>query len=161
MVILMRKKLKKLAKNGLKHFSKQNKNLIIVDTAGRHKDEIELLKEMKRLNKIVKPDEIILVIDGTLGQSAFNQAKAFAERTDIGSIIVTKLDGTAKGGGAISAAVATKAPIKYIGVGEDVTELEKFDPKGFAGRILGMGDIKGLLEQVERAQIQMRTELKK
>ena len=108
---------------------------------------------MKRLNKIVKPDEIILVIDGTLGQSAFNQAKAFAERTDIGSIIVTKLDGTAKGGGAASAAAATKAPIKYIGVGEDVTELEKFDPKGFAGRILGMGDIKGLLEQVERAQI--------
>ena len=147
------KKAEKLAKNGLKHFSKQNKNLIIVDTAGRHKDEIELLKEMKRLNKIVKPDEIILVIDGTLGQSAFNQAKAFAERTDIGSIIVTKLDGTAKGGGAISAAAATKAPIKYIGVGEDVTELEKFDPKGFAGRILGMGDIKGLLEQVERAQI--------
>ncbi|MHA2277020.1 MAG: signal recognition particle protein Srp19, partial [Candidatus Kariarchaeaceae archaeon] len=87
------------------------------------------------------------------GQRAFSQANAFSETTNIGSIIVTKLDGTAKGCGAISAASATRAPIKFIGLGEDIVELEKFDPKGFAGRILGLGDITGIIDQVERAQI--------
>jgi signal recognition particle subunit SRP54 len=148
------KKATKLALNGVKHFVDAKKNVIIVDTAGRHKEEKELLKEMETLNKKVNPDEIILVIDGTLGQGAFNQANAFAETTDIGSIIVTKLDGTAKGGGAISAAAATRAPIKFIGLGEDVREFEKFDPKGFAGRILGLGDISGILDQVQRAEIE-------
>lgn len=142
----------KLASNGIKAFS-ETKDIILVDTAGRHKEEEELLKEMLKLEKKTKPDEIILVIDGTLGQSAFSQAKAFAAITDIGSIIVTKLDGTAKGGGAISAAAATSAPIKFIGVGEDVKELEKFNPKGFAGRILGMGDLEAILDEVKRAQI--------
>lgn len=143
----------KLATRGIKHFKEAKKNVIIVDTAGRHKEEKSLLKEMKNLDKKVKPDEIILVIDGTLGQSAYIQANAFAESTNIGSIIVTKLDGTAKGGGAISAAAATNAPIKFIGVGEDITELEKFDPKGFAGRILGLGDIAGIIDEVQRANI--------
>ncbi|OLS23319.1 MAG: Signal recognition particle 54 kDa protein [Candidatus Heimdallarchaeota archaeon LC_2] len=143
----------KIASKGIKHLTDAGKNIIIVDTAGRHKEEKDLLKEMVKLDKKVKPDEIILVIDGTLGQSAFNQAKAFAQTTNIGSIIVTKLDGTAKGGGAISAAAATGAPIKFIGLGEDITELEKFDPKGFASRILGLGDITGIIDQVERAQI--------
>ncbi|MHA2503028.1 MAG: signal recognition particle receptor subunit alpha [Candidatus Kariarchaeaceae archaeon] len=143
----------KLATTGIDKFTKDGKNLIIVDTAGRHKEEKDLLKEMVTLNKKIKPHEIILVIDGTLGQSAFNQAKAFAETTDIGSIIVTKLDGTAKGGGAISAAAATQAPIKFVGMGEDITEFEKFNPKGFAGRILGIGDLEGLLDQVQSAQI--------
>ncbi len=143
----------KLATRGVKHF-KDTKNVIIIDTAGRHKEEKDLIKEMKELSKKTKPHEIILVIDGTLGQSAYGQAKAFAEATPIGSIIVTKLDGSAKGGGAISAAAATGAPIKFIGTGEDIKQLEKFNPKGFAGRILGMGDIESILEQVERAQIQ-------
>ncbi|MHA2031753.1 MAG: signal recognition particle receptor subunit alpha [Candidatus Kariarchaeaceae archaeon] len=143
----------KIASNGIKHLTEVGKNVIIVDTAGRHKEEKELLKEMVKLDKKVKPHEIILVIDGTLGQSAFSQANAFSETTNIGSIIVTKLDGTAKGGGAISAAAATRAPIKFIGLGEDIVELEKFDPKGFAGRILGLGDITGIIDQVERAQI--------
>lgn len=143
----------KIATKGLKHLTEAGKNVIIVDTAGRHKEEKELLKEMVKLNKKVKPHEIILVIDGTLGQSAYTQATAFADTTNIGSIIVTKLDGTAKGGGAISAAAATHAPIKFIGLGEDIAELEKFDPKGFAGRILGLGDITGIIDQVERAQM--------
>ena len=149
------KKAEKIAKNGIKHFKDAGKNLIIVDTAGRHKEEKELLKEMKRLEKVVEPDEIILVIDGTLGQSAYNQAKAFAETaSNIGSIIVTKLDGTAKGGGAISAAAATGAPIKFVGLGEDIKDFERFNPKGFAGRILGIGDMEGLLDQVKAAQIE-------
>ncbi|MHA2170723.1 MAG: AAA family ATPase, partial [Candidatus Kariarchaeaceae archaeon] len=147
------KKAVKLAKNGIKHFTEAKKNVILIDTAGRHKEETELLKEMEQLDKQVKPHEIILVVDGTLGQSAYSQANAFSQSTQIGSIIVTKLDGTAKGGGAISAAAATQAPIKFIGVGEAITELEKFDPKGFAGRILGLGDLDGILDQVQRAQI--------
>ncbi len=144
----------KLASNGIKQF-KDEKNVIIVDTAGRHKEETELLKEMVKLQKKTKPDEIILVIDGTLGQSAYGQAKAFAKITNIGSIIVTKLDGTAKGGGAISAAAATSAPIKFIGTGEDIKDLEKFNPKGFAGRILGMGDLDAIIDEVKRAQIDL------
>jgi len=143
----------KLAEKGIKYFTEKKKNVIIVDTAGRHKEEKSLLKEMIQLDKKIHPTEIILVIDGTLGQEAYNQANEFAKTTKIGSIIVTKLDGTAKGGGAISAAVATGAPIKFIGVGEAITELEKFNPKGFAGRILGLGDLEGILEQVERSQI--------
>lgn len=142
----------KLAENGIKEFRK-SKDVIIIDTAGRHKEELALLKEMQKLEKKSKPDEIILVIDGTLGQSAYIQAKAFAETTDIGSIIVTKLDGTAKGGGAISAAAATRAPIKFIGLGEDIKQIEKFNPRGFAGRILGMGDMDAIIDEVQRAQI--------
>jgi len=143
----------KLASKGIEHFKKEKKNVIIVDTAGRHKEETNLIKEMKKIDKKIKPDEIILVIDGTLGQTANRQARAFADATTIGSIIVTKLDGTAKGGGAISASAETQAPIKFIGVGEDINDLERFDPKGFASRILGLGDIAGILDQVERAQI--------
>lgn len=143
----------KLATEGIKHFTREKKHVIIVDTAGRHKEEVDLIKEMKKIDKKIKPQEIILVIDGTLGQTATKQARAFADATAVGSIIVTKLDGTAKGGGAISAAAETNAPIKFIGVGEEITELEKFDPKGFAGRILGLGDLEGILDQVQRAQI--------
>ncbi|MCW3993064.1 MAG: signal recognition particle receptor subunit alpha, partial [Candidatus Bathyarchaeota archaeon] len=97
----------KLASEGLKQF--RNKDLIILDTAGRHKEEKELIKEMKLLEKKIKPDEIIMVIDGTIGQQAMVQAKAFNEATPIGSILVTKLDGSARGGGALSAVSATGA----------------------------------------------------
>ena len=143
----------KIAQKGVKQFNKEGKNLIIVDTAGRHKEEKALIKEMQELNKKLKPDEIILVIDGTLGQTAFSQATAFAQATPIGSIIVTKLDGTAKGGGAISAAAATRAPIKFIGTGEKIADLEEFDPTRFVSRILGMGDLEALLEEVKRANV--------
>ncbi len=143
----------KIAKNGIKHFKEKRKNLILVDTAGRHKEEKSLIKEMKELNKKLKPQEIILVIDGTLGQKAKIQAMEFHEATPIGSIIVTKLDSTAKGGGAISASASTGAPIKYIGLGEKVNDIEKFEPKKFVGRILGLGDIETLLEEVKKAQL--------
>jgi signal recognition particle subunit SRP54 len=149
------KKAVKLATKGIKHFESKEKDLIIVDTAGRHKEESSLINEMKDLANKVKPDEIILVIDGTLGQSAYSQAKAFSEATNIGSIIVTKLDGTAKGGGAISASAATGAPIKFIGLGEDIALLEEFDPKKFVGRILGLGDLESLLDEVKRANIEI------
>ncbi|RLI17502.1 signal recognition particle protein Srp19, partial [Candidatus Bathyarchaeota archaeon] len=114
----------KIALEGLKLF--KDKDIIIVDTAGRHKEEKELIKEMKMLEKNIKPDEIMLVIDGTIGQQAMVQAKAFNEATPIGSILVTKLDGSARGGGALSAVAATGAPIKFIGTGEKIGDIEPF-----------------------------------
>lgn len=136
-----------IAKKGLEQFKGQS--LIIIDTAGRHKDETGLIEEMESLSEVVKPSEAILVIDGTIGQQAQDQAKAFAEATDVGSIIVTKLDGSAKGGGALSAVAEIGAPIKFIGTGETIDDFEAFDPERFISRLLGMGDIKTLIEKAE------------
>ena len=143
----------KIAFNGLKHFA--DKDLIIIDTAGRHKEEQELIKEMKMLEKNIKPDEVMLVIDGTIGQQAMVQAKAFNEATPIGSILVTKLDGSARGGGALSAVAATNAPIKFVGTGEKIEDIEPFIPSRFVGRLLGMGDLETLLEKVREAEVKV------
>jgi len=128
----------KIVKKALETFKRVD--VILIDTAGRHKEEKGLLKEMKELAKALKPDEIILVIDGMIGQRAYEQAKAFAEATPIGSIIVTKLDGSARGGGALTAAAATGAPIKFIGVGEKIEDLEPYVPQRFVARLLGIPD---------------------
>ena len=143
----------KVVNEGLKQFS--DKELIIVDTAGRHKEEKELIKEMKNLEKKIKPDEVMMVIDGTIGQQALIQAQTFHEATPIGSILVTKLDGSARGGGALSAVAATGAPIKFIGTGEKVEDIEQFIPSRFVGRLLGMGDLETLLEKVHDAEIKV------
>jgi signal recognition particle subunit SRP54 len=143
----------KVVMQGLKQFA--DKDLVIVDTAGRHKEEQELIKEMKILEKNIKPEEVMLVIDGTIGQQALAQARAFNEATPIGSIIVTKLDGSARGGGALSAVAATRAPIKFIGTGEKVEDIEPFIPSRFVGRLLGMGDLETLLEKVHEAEIRV------
>ncbi|MEM2118746.1 MAG: signal recognition particle protein Srp54 [Candidatus Bathyarchaeia archaeon] len=143
----------KIVNEGLKHFA--DKDVILVDTSGRHKEEQELIKEMKMLEKNIKPDEVMLVIDGTIGQQATTQAKAFHEATPIGSILVTKLDGSARGGGALSAVAATGAPIKFIGTGEKVEDIEAFVPSRFVGRLLGMGDLETLLEKVREAEIKV------
>ncbi|MEM3441673.1 MAG: signal recognition particle protein Srp54 [Candidatus Bathyarchaeia archaeon] len=143
----------KVVFEGLKQFG--DKDLIIVDTAGRHKEEQELIKEMKTLEAKIKPDEVMLVIDGTIGQQALIQAKAFHEATPIGAIIVTKLDGSARGGGALSAVAATGAPIKFIGTGEKTEDIEPFVPSRFIGRLLGMGDLETLLEKVREAEIKV------
>ncbi len=145
----------KLAKKGFSEMKKRGIELILLDTSGRHREETGLIKEMKNISKAVKPQEIILVIDGTLGQQAGSQAAAFKKATDIGSIVITKLDGSAKGGGALSAAAATQAPIKFIGTGEGMDAIEPFNPTKFAGRLLGMSDIKGLIEKVREAQIEI------
>ncbi|MBU7031923.1 MAG: signal recognition particle protein [Theionarchaea archaeon] len=141
----------KLAKEGVAHFTGKKIDLIIVDTAGRHKEETGLIEEMKRISKAIDPDEVILVIDGTIGQQAYQQAEAFMEATNIGSIIITKLDGSAKGGGALSAVHATGAPIKFIGEGEKIDALEEFDPKRYVARLLGLGDLESLLAKVTEA----------
>ena len=143
----------KVVQAGLKLFN--DKDIVIVDSAGRHKEEQELIKEMKTLEKSIKPDEVMMVIDGTIGQQALIQAKAFHEATPIGSILVTKLDGSARGGGALSAVAATGAPIKFIGTGEKVEDIEQFIPSRFVGRLLGMGDLETLLEKVQEAEIKV------
>ncbi len=143
----------KVVSEGLKAF--REKDLVIVDTAGRHKEEQELIKEMKALEHKIKPDEVVMVIDGTIGQQALIQAKSFHEATPIGAIIVTKLDGSARGGGALSAVAATGAPIKFIGTGEKIEDIEAFIPSRFVGRLLGMGDLETLLEKVKEAEIKV------
>ncbi len=143
----------KVVREGLKVFA--DKDLIIVDTAGRHKEEKDLIKEMKDLEKNIHPDEVIMVIDGTIGQQALIQAKSFHEATPIGAIIVTKLDGSSRGGGALSAVAATGAPIKFIGTGEKIEDIESFVPSRFVGRLLGMGDLETLLEKVHDAEVKV------
>jgi signal recognition particle subunit SRP54 len=142
----------KVAKAGKKFFA-DSKNVIIIDTAGRHKEEKGLLQEMKGIVEGVKPDHNVLVIDGTIGQQCYNQALAFHQASPIGGIVVTKLDGAAKGGGALAAAAATGSRIFYIGTGERIDDLEEFQPTRFVGRLLGMGDIKALIEMVQQAEV--------
>jgi len=139
-----------LSKRGVEHF--KDTEVVILDTSGRHKEEEALIKEMQQIEAAVNPHEVILVLDGTIGQQATAQASAFKDATDIGSIIVSKLDGTARGGGALSGVAATGAPIKFIGTGEKVDDLEAFIPSRFIGRLLGMGDIEGLIAKVKEAE---------
>ncbi|MEM3185834.1 MAG: signal recognition particle receptor subunit alpha [Conexivisphaerales archaeon] len=145
----------KIANDGKGYFVSKGKNLIIVDTAGRHKEERSLLDEMRRMEESISPDLTLLVIDGTIGQQAYNQALAFAKTTKVGGLVVTKLDGTAKGGGALTAAAATGSKILFVSNGERVDDIEEFSPTRFAGRILGMGDIKGLIEKVKLAEAEI------
>lgn len=135
-------------------------NIIIIDTAGRHGygEEEALLKEMQEIAKAVNPDEIMLVIDAAIGQKAYDLASRFHKATPIGSIIVTKLDGTAKGGGALSAVAATNAPIKFIGTGEKIPEIEVFDPRRFVGRLLGLGDLPTLIEKLKSLEYSSEAE---
>lgn len=142
----------KIASDGVKKFLDEKYNTIIIDTAGRHKEEKALLKEMKELTDKIKPDEIVLVVDGNLGQAAHDQAAAFAEVTKVGSVIVTKMDGSAKGGGSLSAAVAANVPIKFLADGEDIDSLEEFNPTSFVGRLIGVGDLEGLLKEVREME---------
>jgi len=140
----------KVVKEGLDKFKRSN-DVIIVDTSGRHKLEDDLIQEMKDIFKATKPDEKLLVMDATVGQQAGPQAKAFNDAVDITGIVLTKLDGTAKGGGALSAAAEVGAPIVFIGTGEHASDFETFDPARFISRLLGMGDIKSLLEKAEES----------
>jgi signal recognition particle subunit SRP54 len=138
--------------NGVNHFKNNNKNIIIVDTTGRHKEEGDLLEEMKLVSKKIKPNYVMLVIDGTIGQASKGQASAFHESVPVGGIIVTKLDGSAKGGGSLIAASTTGSSIFFIGTGERVGDLEPFSPTRFVGRLLGMGDLQALLSHAQELE---------
>ena len=142
----------KIVENGLKHFKNSNLDIILIDTAGRHKQEKDLLEEMKQINKVATPDLALLVIDGTIGQQCFAQAEAFHKTVPVGGIIITKLDSSAKGGGAIAASTATGAQVMYIGTGERIDDLEIFSPTRFVGRLLGMGDIQAVLDLAKRLE---------
>jgi signal recognition particle subunit SRP54 len=137
----------KIVREGMEKFD--GFDIIIIDTSGRHSLENDLVDEMKRIANVAQPDEKFLVIDAVMGQTAGPQAKAFHDAITLTGVIITKMDGTAKAGGALSAVQATKAPVVFIGTGEHVEELEKFNPPGFISRLLGMGDLKALMEQAE------------
>ncbi|MDA4132103.1 MAG: signal recognition particle protein Srp19 [Thaumarchaeota archaeon] len=135
-----------------KKFFEESKNLIIIDTAGRHKEEKSLLDEMSSIVAKVKPDVNLLIVDGTIGQQCYNQALAFHKISPVGGIVVTKLDGAAKGGGALAAVAATGAKICFIGTGERFDDLEEFSSTRFVGRLLGMGDLKSLLDMAKQLE---------
>lgn len=139
----------KIGKRGLEAAKSADANLIIFDTAGRLQIDTDLIEEIKELKKAVQPDEILLVADSALGQEAVNVAKHFHEAVGCTGIILTKLDGDARGGAALSMKSITEVPIKFMGLGEKPDEFEVFHPDRLASRILGMGDVVSL---VERAQ---------
>jgi len=141
-----------IVKNGLKYFESQPLDVILIDTAGRHKGEQDLLEEMVRIKEAADPDLSLLVIDGTIGQQCYAQAEAFHKIIPVGGVIITKLDSSAKGGGALAASAATGAQIMYIGTGERIDDLEKFSPTRFVGRLLGMGDIQAVLDLAKRLE---------
>ena len=123
----------------------------IVDTAGRHALEDDLIAEIEEIEREVDPDRSLLVLDAAIGQGAKEQAREFDDAVGIGGVVVTKLDGTAKGGGALTAVNETGSSIAFLGTGETVQDIERFEPNGFISRLLGMGDLKQLSERVERA----------
>jgi signal recognition particle subunit SRP54 len=141
------KKAIKILKAGLKQF--KDDDVVIIDTSGRHSLEDSLIKEIMELSQEAKADERLLVMDASIGQQAGPQAKAFHDAVNITGVILTKMDGSAKGGGALSAVAETGAPICYIGVGEHLEDLEKFDTARFVSRMLGMGDLQSLLEKAQ------------
>ncbi|MCU4140111.1 MAG: Signal recognition particle GTPase [Methanophagales archaeon] len=139
----------KVALEGLRKFEKYD--VKIIDTAGRHALEEDMIEELRALNEAVKPEQRLLVLDAAIGQQASKQAKAFDEAVGITGIILTKMDGTAKGGGALSAVSETNAGIAFLGTGEKVEDFERFHPDRFISRLLGMGDLQSLVEIAEEA----------
>ncbi len=132
-----------------KEYSKYD--VLLIDTAGRDALSEDLITEITLVNELIQPDERLLVISADIGQAAQTQAKAFHDSVNITGVIITKMDGTAKGGGALTACTVTGAPVVFIGVGEKVDDFESFNPKGFVGRLLGMGDIEALLEKAKES----------
>ena len=139
------------AKNGLEKFKKHD--VIIFDTAGRNALEKELADELKKLTEIIKPDEVLLTIPADLGKVARKQAEEFHKIAGVTGVIITKMDGTAKAGGALAATSVTGAKVKFIGIGEKIDAFELYDPKRFVSRLLGLGDLETLMEKAKEADI--------
>lgn len=148
-----------IASEGVDKFTKENFEVVIVDTSGRHKQESSLFEEMLAISAAIQPNLVVYVMDASIGQACEAQAKAFKSKVDVGAIIVTKLDGHAKGGGALSAVAATKSPIIFIGTGEHIDEFEQFKVKPFISKLLGMGDIEGLIDKVNELKLDDNEEL--
>lgn len=141
----------RLAKTALKEAARTGADVVIVDTAGRLQVDDELMKELAAVRKSVEPDEVLLVVDAMTGQDAVNVARGFQERVGLTGVVLSKLDGDARGGAAISVREVTGAPVKFAGVGEGLGDLEPFHPERMASRILGMGDVLTLIEKAEVA----------
>ncbi len=141
----------RLAKAALKHARNEGHNVVIIDTAGRLQIDDDLMKELAAVEKVAEPDEVLLVVDAMTGQEAVNVAQGFLARTDLTGLVLTKLDGDARGGAAISAREVTGRPIKFVGLGEGLDDLDVFHPDRMASRILGMGDVLTLIEKAELA----------
>ena len=140
-----------IAKAGIEHAKKHGNDLVFLDTAGRlHIDEA-LMQELQNIKAAVEPAEILLVVDAMTGQDAVNAATAFDEALDITGVMLSKLDGDARGGAALSIRAATGKPIKFMGVGEKLDQIEPFHPDRMASRILGMGDVLTLIEKAEQS----------
>lgn len=141
----------KIVKQGVEAARRERDRVVIVDTAGRLQIDDAMMDELSRLKAAISPDEILLVADGMTGQEAVKIAQGFDDRLDVTGVILTKMDGDARGGAALSIYGVTKKPIKYIGVGEKVDALEEFHPERMAGRILQMGDVVSLVEKAQAA----------
>lgn len=141
----------KIAKDALNEAKRQGADVLIIDTAGRlHIDE-QLMEELQKIKAEVKPDEILLVVDSMTGQDAVNVAETFNQKLDITGVIITKLDGDTRGGAALSIKAVTGKPIKFVGSGEKMEDIEPFYPDRMASRILGMGDVLTLIEKAQEA----------
>ncbi len=151
-----------VCKNGVAEAKRSLADTVILDTAGRLQVDDALMDELKQIDKQVKPDAAYLVVDAMIGQEAANVAKAFHDALELNACILTKLDGDARGGAALSIKGVTGVPIKFVGVGEKVDKLEEFVPERMAGRILGQGDMMGIVEKINAMQAQVgEAELKK
>ncbi|MBP1955766.1 signal recognition particle subunit SRP54 [Halarchaeum rubridurum] len=146
----------KIAREGLA--ATEDADVRIVDTAGRHALEADLIDEIEEIESVVEPDRSLLVLDAAIGQGAKDQAQQFEDSVGISGVVITKLDGTAKGGGALTAVNETDSTIAFLGSGETVQDIERFEPDGFISRLLGMGDLKQLTERVERAMEETQAE---
>ncbi len=138
-----------VCQNAVRHAKKIGADVVILDTAGRLHIDDELMKQLSRIDRRVNPEQVYLVVDGMTGQDAVNSAKAFNEALELDGVVMTKLDGDARGGAALSVKAVTGVPIKFIGTGEHLDSIEEFHPDRMAGRILGMGDVLSLVEQAQ------------
>lgn len=144
---------------GVQKFTEEQFEIVIVDTSGRHLQEAALFDEMEEVRNAVNPDSVVFVLDSTIGQAAQEQAAAFKSKIDIAEVILTKLDGHARGGGALSAVAATHAPIIFLGTGEHIHELQPFEAKSFVSRLLGYGDVQALVNKISDAGLENQEEL--
>lgn len=147
-----------IAEEGVRKFVEDGYEVIVVDTSGRHRQESALFEEMQEISAAVNPDNTVFVMDATQGQAVYDQALAFHSAVNVGSVIVTKLDGHAKGGGALSAVAATGSPIIFLGSGERFEDLDPFNAKSFVSKLLGFGDVRGLMEEMKSIQGDTKTQ---
>lgn len=148
----------KVVKAGMRHAREVSANVVIIDTAGRLQINTELMKELAAIRKIAEPDETLLVVDAMTGQEAVNVALGFSEYTALTGLVMTKVDGDARGGATISAREVTGVPVKFVGTGETIGDLDAFYPERMASRILGMGDVLSLIEKAEATYDQEEAE---